>query len=175
MRAFHALGGMAASGAVSSVSAGMRVRISSKVWRQWHLSRLSRSPSPPHPASELLQGGERPPGEGDGGQGRGGLRSWSGSGGGWGCGTRIGGAENGKHGAVRGGREMGTCDDSGARGGARGSGSSGSNALGSCGGASGSESGARGAWGRVRRGGIVGSRKAVGGSVLRAGSGSVGV
>ena len=73
------------------------------------------------------------------------------------------------------GRRMGTWDGESALCGTPGSGSGGSGALWSYGGVSGSRSGASGAWGRVRRGAVVGNGRAVGGSVVQGASGSAAV
>ena len=65
---------------------------------------------------------------------------------------------------------MGTWDGGGTPGGARGNGSGRSGALGSCVGISGIASGASGAWERVRRCGMGGNGRAVGGSVVQGSS-----
>ena len=143
-RAFHAACGMAASGAVSLGLAGVRVRISSRLWIMCTPSRL---PAPPayftkRRSSRRAGGDHQARCAGAGGWGRApSLRSWS-----RGCGSsrwrmRIGGAGNGKHGAVRGGRGRWTWDGAGVRDCAQGSGNSGTGELGGHGGASGSRSG----------------------------------
>ena len=140
--------------------------ISSRLLRRWRPSRLSL-PEPTSPSGRAPAGQEGTPRRGRRGAGGGrapSLGVLSCSGGGWGWGTRIGGARNSNSGAIRAGRGMRTCNDDGARGGAR---ESGRGALGSCGGTSGSGSGASGAWGRMRRGGLVRRGRAVGRSVLR--------
>ena len=109
----------------------------------------SHSPDALHQAAELPQGRGRPPGEV-----------------GWGWGTPIGGARNGKPGAVRGGRVTWTYDGGGVRAGAQGCGNSGSGALGGHGGALGSGSGASQ---RLRRSGAARSLRAGGGSDARGG------
>ena len=84
----------------------------------------------------------------------------------------MGGAGNGRCGAVRGGRATRTWDGGGARGGAQGSRSGRSGAHGGRGCASGIKSGAGE---RLRRGGAVGSVRAGGGCAAWGASGSAAV